>query len=140
MPRRYTKREKVNAVIAAEMSSVEAAAEQAGIPRKTLAYWLDAPEFADLRHKTREEMSAGMATIVHLAQTRIVAEIEAGNFQPHDLVILLGVATDKSQLLSGAPTARTETRSLSESLPDHEKEALADAIDNWIKERDSVDA
>jgi hypothetical protein len=135
--RRYTKAQKVTAIIAAELSSVEAAAEQAGIPRKTLAYWLDAPEFADLRHKTREEMSAGMATIVHLAQTRIVAEIKAGNFQPHDLVILLGVATDKAQLLSGQATERVET--LTSGMDDHEKAQLHEVLRRAIAERESVE-
>jgi hypothetical protein len=134
--RRYTKAQKVTAIISAEMSSVEAAAEQAGIPRKTLAYWLDAPEFADLRHKTREEMSAGMATIVHLAQTRIVAEIEAGNFQPHDLVILLGVATDKAQLLSGQATERVET--LTSGMDDHEKAQLHEVLRRAIAEREAI--
>jgi hypothetical protein len=134
--RRYTKAQKVTAVIAAEMSSVEAAAEQAGIPRMTLAYWLDAPEFVNLRHKTREEMASGMATIVHLAQTRIVAEIEAGNFQPHDLVILLGVATDKAQLLSGNATERVET--LTSGMDDHEKAQLHEVLRQAIAEREAV--
>jgi transposase-like protein len=130
--RRYTKRQKATAVIAAEMSSVAAAAEQSGIPRKTLAYWLDAPEFAALRQKTREQMAEGMATIVHLAQARIVAEIEAGRFEPRDLVTLLGVATDKGQLLAGQATARTET--VTASLSDHERDQLKAVIQRALAE------
>ena len=53
-------------------------------------------------------------------------------FEPRDLSVLWGILTDKAQLLSGAATSRTETRALTDSLADHEKEALADAIDEWL--------
>ena len=98
------------------------------------------PEAVQARTKTREEMADDAKRLAHLAYTALSRKIMAGEVDGRDLVTAYGVATDKSQLLSGAPTERTETRSLSESLPDHEKEALADAIDAWIKERPSVDA
>ena len=47
---------------------------------------------------------------------------------------------DKAQLLTGAATERTEHRELTDALDDHEKEALADAIDALLKERRHVDA
>lgn len=138
--RRYTKRQKTTAVLAAEMVNPTAAAEQMGIPRTTLLRWMANPEMDALRHKTREEMAQDAMRLAHLAYSALAQKIMAGEVEGRDLVTAYGVATDKSQLLSGAPTQRTETRSLSETLPDHEKEALADAIDTWIKERDSVDA
>ena len=138
--RRYTRRQKVNAVIAAEMTSLTAASEAGHIPKSALARWLKDPDTAQVRTKTREEMAEDAARLAHLAYTALSRKIMAGEVEGRDLVTAYGVATDKNQLLSGAPTQRTETRSLSETLPDHEKEALADAIDAWIKERDSVDA
>ena len=140
MARRYTRRQKANAVIAAEMTSQAAVVEAGGIPRSTLSDWMRAPEAGQLRSKTREEMAEDATRLAHLAYTALSRKIMAGEIEGRDLVMAYGVATDKSQLLSGAPTARTETRALSETLPDHEKEALADAIDAWIKERASVDA
>ena len=140
MPRRYTRRQKMNAVIAAEMTSLSAVAEAGGIPKGTLHAWMHGPEAEQLRTKTREEMAEDATRLAHLAYAALSRKIMAGEVDGRDLVTAYGVATDKSQLLSGAPTERTETRSLSESLPDHEKEALADAIDAWIKERPSVDA
>ena len=52
----------------------------------------------------------------------------------------VGILLDKFRLESGEATGRTESRSLSDVMPDHEKEALADAIDSWIKDREHVDA
>jgi len=127
-------------VIAAEMTSLSAVAEAGGIPKSTLSDWMRAPEGAQLRTKTRAEMAEDATRLAHLAYTALSRKIMAGEIDGRDLVVAYGVATDKSQLLSGAPTERTETRTLAETLPDHEKEALADAIDAWIKERDSVDA
>ena len=40
MPRRYTRRQKMNAVIAAEMTRLTAAAEAGGIPKTTLSDWM----------------------------------------------------------------------------------------------------
>ena len=130
--RRYTKAEKATAVIAAEMSTVTAAAEQTGIPASTLRYWLDSPDFAELRVKTREEAAAGFSVIMHLAQARLVELIPT--MEPRDLTILLGVAAEKAQLLGGGPTSRTETRTLTDDLDDHEHALLRDIIDGAIAE------
>ena len=131
--RRYTKRQKVTAVIAAEMSSTLAAAESAGIPRKTLAYWMDDPEFAALRQKTREELGEESKALAHKALGEIQRRLP--EFEPRDLTVLYGVLTDKAQLLAGQATGRTEHRDLTGNLPDHEAEALAEAIEEWLKAR-----
>lgn len=134
--RRYTKRQKVTAVMAAEMTSTEAAADQTGIPRTTIAYWMEEPEFVAIRQKTREELAEESKALAH----KTLAEIKRrlAEFEPRDLTILYGVLTDKSQLLAGQATSRTETKNITETLDDHEREALADAIDEWLKDR--VDA
>jgi transposase-like protein len=122
--RRYTRKQKISAVVAAAASSTLAAAEAQGIPESTLRYWLEKPEFASLREKTREEAADGWKVVLHLAQERIVALIPT--MVAEDIMILAGIATDKSQLLSGEPTSR-EAR-VTEGWDDHERMALRDAI------------
>jgi transposase-like protein len=126
--RRYTKAEKATAVIAAEMSTVAAAAQANGVPESTLRYWMDDPKFADLRAKTREEAATGFRVLMHAAQARLFDLIPT--MEARDLTILLGVAADKGQLLSGEATSRTETRSVTDDLPDDEKRRLRDWIDS----------
>ena len=139
-PRRYTRRQKATAVIAAEMSSLTQAAEKSGIPKSTLKGWMDDPRLAQLRTKTREEMAEDALRLAHLAYTALAQKIMAGEVDGRDLVTAYGVAVDKGQLLAGQATERTETRDITATLPDHEKDALADAIDEWLKSRESVDA
>jgi transposase-like protein len=131
--RRYPKREKAAAVAAALASSTLAAAEAQGIPESTLRGWMHDPAFAELREKTRATIAEEAKVAAQLFLAEIIKKREM--FEPRDLVIAFGVLTDKSQLLAGEPTERTETRDLSAALPDHEKDALADAIDTFLKER-----
>jgi hypothetical protein len=122
--RRYTHRQKAAAVVTAELASTMAAAEATGIPESTVRYWLDDPRFAELRTKTREEAAAGFSVLMHKAQERLEALIPT--MDARDLTVLLGVVTDKNQLLAGQPTGRLET--VTGGLEDHEKEQLRAAI------------
>lgn len=130
--RRYTKRQKVTAVVAAEMSSTLAAAESTGIPRTTIAYWMEEPEFVTLRQKTREDLADESKALAHKALGEIQRRL--GEFEPRDLTVLYGVLTDKSQLLAGHATGRTETKALTDGLNDHEREALRRVVDEAIAE------
>lgn len=132
--RRYTKRQKAVAVTAALASSVTAAAEQLDIPGSTLEYWMDHPEFAKLREKTREQMAEGSMLLAKLAQDAIAKKVKAGEVEPRDLAVIYGIAIDKGQLLSGAATSRTETKTLTDGLDDHEKQQLRDLLDAWALE------
>ena len=116
--RRYTKREKVAAVLAADASSTLAAAEATGIPESTLRYWLDRPEFANLRDNAREGIAEDALMVARLAWKKLGQAIADGTLEPRDLVIATGMATDKSQLLNGGATARTEARDLTGTLSD----------------------
>src|SRR5450631_665465 len=119
--RRYSRKTKASAVIAAEMSSVMAAAENLGIPRKTVEYWFDAPEFAELRQKTRKDMSEETAALAHRVLGVITGKL--GEYEPRDLNTLYGILVDKSQLLTGEATSRSETRDITDTLDDHERDA-----------------
>ena len=127
--RRYTKAEKVAAIVAAEASSTLAASEQADIPRSTLRGWLDNPKYADLRQNAQEGMRDAARITAFVAWQALLEAIEAGLLEPRDLVMAAGMATDKSQLLGGGPTSRTETRTLVDDLDDDEKRRLRDWID-----------
>jgi hypothetical protein len=121
--RRYTKREKVAAVLAADASSTLAAAEATGIPESTLRYWLDRPEFANLRENAREGIAEDALMVARLAWKKLGQAIADGTLEPRDLVIATGMATDKSQLLNGGATARTEARDLTGTISDAELDA-----------------
>jgi hypothetical protein len=130
--RRYTKREKATAVTAALASSVTAAAEQTGIPATTIDYWMDRPEFVKLREKTRDDLITEMGVLTHLFVAKIMERID--EFKPQDLLVGLGISTDKGQLLTGAATSRTETKALSDGLNDHEKRQLRNGLDRLLSE------
>lgn len=132
--RRYTKRQKATAIMAAEMTTVAAAAKQTKVPDSTLRQWVNDPRYAKLRAKTREELAEEMRVLAGLAVKALVEKVSRGEVEPRDLVIMLGVAIDKGQLLSGQATSRTEHRDLLSGLPDDESERLASAIDEWLKE------
>ena len=135
---RYTRRQKVTAVLAADMTSAEAAAEATGIPRTTIGYWLDKPEFVALRHKARESLAEEMSVIARLAAQKLVEAVLAGRLEPRDLITALGVATDKMQLLTGQATDRLETRDITATLDDHERARLRDILDDALRSAETA--
>jgi hypothetical protein len=132
--RRYTKRQKVAAVTAAVASSTLAASEGSGIPESTLRYWMNNPEFAEIREKAREELAPLASTVAVIGWIESLRLLREHKLEPHDVIFLTGLATDKSQLLNGLATARTETKALTDGLDDHEREALRDVIDRALAE------
>lgn len=139
-PRRYTKQQKATAVMAAEMVNAEAAAEQTGIPRSTIRRWLEDPELVELRQKTRESMAADMKALAMVALEALMGAIRRGELEGRDLIVALGVAIDKAQLLSGEATSRTETRDLTATLDDHERARLRDILDDALRQAEVVAA
>lgn len=137
--RKYTRRQKAAAVIAAEMSTVASASAQMGIPERTVGYWFDSPAFAELRAKTREDLAAESMALAHKALQVIDSKLDS--FEPRDLSVLYGILTDKGQLLSGAATSRTEHRELLADFDDHERDAVADWLRELARQRlEAVDA
>lgn len=130
--RRYTKRQKVTAVIAAEMTTVSAAAESLGANESTVRYWMDSPDFAVYREKTRADLAEGSLALANETLALIRRKLE--QFEPRDLTILWGVLTDKAQLLAGHATSRTESVTVTDGLDDHEKAALRRVLDDVLAE------
>jgi len=116
--RRYTAKQKLAAVVAAEMSGLTVTAEQTGIPKSTLQYWMESPKFAPFRTKTREDLQDEVSVVSHLAWQRIAEALHAGTMEARDALFAAEKATSLLLLISGAATARTETRDISGTLSD----------------------
>jgi hypothetical protein len=123
--RHYTKKTKLAAVIAADMSGVVEAERQTGIPESTIRYWAAQPEFAEIRAKTREDLADEIKIVAHLAWERIAQALRAGDMEPRDALFAAEKATSLRLLMSGDATSRTETRDITGSISDGE---LAAAI------------
>jgi transposase-like protein len=128
--RRYTKKQKLAAVMAAEMSGVTQAERETGIPKETIHYWLNRPEFAQFRTKAREEMAEEIKVVAHLAWMRTAEALYANTLEPRDVLFAAEKASSLVQLLAGQPTSRTETRTWTDDLNDDEKQRLRDWIDS----------
>lgn len=136
--RRYTKRQKATTVIAAEMSTVAAAAEAHGIPRTTLIHWMDDPEMVELRQKTRDERAQAASAMSMLVLSEIKRRLP--EFEPRDLSSLYGILTEKGQLLGGEATSRTENlRLITGGLADEERTKLRDFIDSLPSELATIE-
>lgn len=121
--RRYTKAEKAEAVGLAAATSTEAAAEQLGIPRRTLGYWTTIPEFAELRQKTREDVVDMFWAAIQIGIDQVAIGL-LGDEPLRDKSVALGILFDKHALMSGDVTSRTETVSAVEGLDADQKREL----------------
>lgn len=126
--RRYAKKEKLAAVMAAEMAGLTQASEQTGIPKSTLAYWMERPEFAQVRTKTREDLADEIKVVAHMAWQAIAESLRQGTMEPRDAIFAAEKATSLQLLMSGDATSRTESRDISGTLSDAEvREAIREA-------------
>lgn len=112
---------------------VTQAERDTGIPKTTIQYWTHDPEFAQLRTTAREVVAEQfwMGIQIGIAQ---VAQGLAGDAPLRDKADATVKLLEKYLLLKGEATTRSETRDLTEHLPDHERQALADAVDAWLRE------
>lgn len=136
--REYTKRQRLTAVVAAEATSEKAAAIATGIPRSTLRHWMDDPELEPYRHNARQALAEEMVVVARLATQKLAQAIREDRLEPRDLVIAAGMATDKSQLLSGQATDRLETRDITATLDDHERARLRDILDDALRSAETA--
>lgn len=130
--RRYTRTQKAEAVAKAMLTSTEAAAEELGIPRTTLVYWLDQPQFVELRSKSRDIVAEQMWATIQIG----VDELAKGLVDPltelRDKALTVGILYDKHALLTGDATARTESRDLTGTLPDSDISAAIREAEHLI--------
>ncbi len=122
---RRPKRVKLAAVMAAEMTSLTEASESTGIPKSTLAGWMNDPEIAQIRTKTREDLADEIKVVAHLAWQHVGNALRAGTMEPRDAIFAAEKATSLQILMTGGATARSEVRDISGTLSDIE---VIDAI------------
>ena len=111
---------KIMAVVAAELTSTEAAAAAIGVSAASLRQWKNSGQFDEYIAFTREQMVGELTAVAVMAWSRLMVRLLEDRIESRDLVILAGVATDKMQLLSGGATSRLEKRSIPDILNDHE--------------------
>jgi hypothetical protein len=131
------KRQKLAAVLAADMVGVVAAAEQSGIPESTIRYWAQKPEFAEYRAKARQDLVDEVGVVAHLAWRRVAEALLAGTMEPRDALFAADKATSLYQLVTGEATQRTESRELTEGLDDHERATLRKMLEDELAKVES---
>lgn len=117
---RYTKAQKAQAVGQALTQGLTATAEATGIPKGTIHYWTQHPEFAQLRQTTRDQLADQLWATIQLGVTEVAKGLRDPDAPLRDKVVALGVLYDKHALLTGAATSRTESRDLTGTLSDAE--------------------
>ncbi len=109
------------------------AARQTGLPVSTIHEWFHSEEFAGLRARSREEVAAEFWAVIQDGLKHVHAGLN-GDEPLRDKAQAVGILYDRYALLSGQATSRTETRDLTASLNDHEKQRLRDLIEGALAE------
>ncbi len=124
--RRYTQRTRAKAVGIALVDGVTAAERVTGIPKETIQYWTQKPEFAQLRTTARETVAEEMWIGIQVGVRELVAGL-SGDAPLHHKASAFQALADRFALLTGGATSRTESRELND-LPDSSYVA---AIAEW---------
>ena len=106
--RRYTAKERAQAVGIASVEGVTEAERVTGIPKETVQYWTRKPEFAQLRTTAREVVIADFWAGIQIGASEIAKGL-SGDAPLKDKAQAVAVLVDKYALLSGQATVRTET-------------------------------
>jgi hypothetical protein len=125
-PRQYQrrpKRVKLAAVMAAEISGITQVSKETGISPSTLHHWMNDPEMAAIRSKTREDLADEIKAVAHLAWQAVGEGLRNGTLEARDAIFAAEKATSLQILMTGGATARSEVRDITGTLAD------ADVID-----------
>jgi hypothetical protein len=115
------------------VEGVTAAERVTGIPKTTIQYWTEMPEFAQLRTTARETVADSMWVGIQVGIKEVVKGFES-DAPLKEKAIAFGVIYDRHALLTGGATGRTESRDLS-SRSDHERAILSGVIDAELARR-----
>lgn len=135
MRRAYSTGERADALahLAAEAGSVKRAARAAGVPRKTLEYWargrgLNA-EVLSMIEESRKKLAATLMREAEEMAAELPGKRPGASYQ--QALVGIGIAVDKSQLLSGEPTAINAQRGA--------RQGVAEAVETLLAEARKVD-
>ena len=124
--RRYTAKQKAEAVGIAVVEGVTAAERSTGIPKQTIHYWTEQPEFGQFRTTARETVIDSLWIGVQIGARELVAGLQ-GDAPLHHKAAAWQALTDRYLLLSGEATSRSEHRDISD--PD---ESGLDALEQVV--------
>lgn len=130
--RRYTARQRAKAVGIATVDGVTAAERVTGIPKETVHYWLDKPEFAHLRTTAREAVVQEMWVGIQIGIDELAKGLK-GDAPLHHKADAVRTLVDRYALLNGEATERAETRDISAELNDHEARTLRAVLDEALE-------
>ena len=130
--RRYSAKQKAEAVGIAVVEGVTETERRTGIPKETVHYWLRKPEFEHLRTRAREEVAEDFWTGVQVGLEEVTRGLRS-DAPLRDKAQALGVVYDRFALLTGQATSRTESKALTEGLDDHERAQLRSLIDGALE-------
>lgn len=118
--------------------NVSEAARQTGIPESSIHQWMDSSEFAELRERTKLQVTGEWWGFVQQAFRR-TSDLLNKTDDPVKAATAGAIIFDKMALASGDATSRTETRSLTDDLDDHEAEVLGEVIRGELARRKDGD-
>ena len=124
--RRYTAKTRAKAVGIAVVDGVTAAERQTGIPKTTIDYWLDKPEFVQLRTTAREKVLEQMWVGIQVGIRELTAGL-SGDAMLHHKADALRTLTDRYALLNGEATTRSENRELHDKSDDELRDGVREA-------------
>ena len=131
--RSYSRGTKSGAVGLSVVEGTSAAARKTGIPRKTIAYWRDQPEFAELRQQKMEDVAADVWATFQEGVRR-VKELIPESDDLAKVATATAIIYDKFALMAGHATTRQESRDIGAELKDHEAALLEDILDAALAE------
>ena len=130
--RRYDARTKAKAVGIALVDGVTKAGEVTGIPKTTIDYWLDKPEFVQLRTTARDAVIQQLWVGLQVGVEVLTSGLRGDAPLNHKAAAFDSLA-ERYALLSGDVTSRSETKAITAGLDDHEKEALRAVLDQILE-------
>jgi hypothetical protein len=116
----------------AMVDGVSAAERVTGIPKETVQYWTQKPEFAQLRTTARETVVEQMWIGIQVGIEELSKGLK-GDAPLHHKADAVRTLVDRYALLNGEATERHETADVTAKLSDHETAALEDALENLLE-------
>ena len=122
----------------ATVDGVTRAEKVTGIPKTTIDYWLDKPEFVQLRTTAREKVVEKLWVGVQVG-VDVLTEGLRSDAPLHHKSDAFRALADRYALLNGEATERHEMGGVTAGLNDHEREQLRTVLRQAIEERESVE-
>ena len=117
---KYDKKQKASAVGLALVHGVTETERRTGIPKTTIQHWTTLPEFAHLRTTARDVVADQFWTAIQIGLEAVVVGLRDATVPLRDKQQALATIYDRHALLTGAATARTESRDLTGTLSDND--------------------